>query len=407
MQLRQIQHRAASDAARDRALAAQHRRGASIGGQCFSVPARVSGCGCSEHPPTVGAAGSCASCAPQITAIQRSAVASIEQARALTAFLLQVLELVASAIAQVDPEFAGMLVAEVNQQLASSRAYSARVGALPRAQRIRPAGTPPPRPPDRINAVKPLVLKSRAITVTPAPRPRTINIPPTGPASAAPAPSAPCPSCAAEIQATRAALTTQLAASSAEQGFLMEVIELAVGAYGAIDPEGGAMLVAELNAALAAAPQPQIGDFGTDFARVVAQVDRVVDEQVWNRIKDVVPYGQVIDQAHQTRMRLLEQHAPEYYGPGSPGAASRPSAARPQTPPKTSTAMARLPAPSRLPIDRELDGLRAIVARAQEGDPVAERAIEQTRQGAIAGDPSSRRRWKVIKLYQAEALGYA
>lgn len=243
----------------------------------------------------------------------------------------------------------------------------------------------------------------------------------------------------AEIQRLQAELAQlpqlqeQIAIAIAQQQGADQVALIALEAFGqaleliaqidqGVATELGAAAQQALEQVMAAAgASAAVGDTWGDVLNVARTVDQALD-RVWNTVKDVVPYGQQIDQLHRARMDAM-------YGPGSPLAqqpAPAPSPTSPATPrqqvivvPTSSIPSSAIPMASsrarfhdhysRAPsgktpseIDQELATLRGLVARAAAGADAANLAIEQIRQGAAAGDPEQRRRWKTIKLLKVD-----
>lgn len=148
----------------------------------------------------------------------------------------------------------------------------------------------------------------------------------------------------------------------------------------------------------------KIGDFWGDFTNGLSTADHVFD-QVWQGIKGVVPYGNVIDQVHQARMNAMYGQQ----GGGAPQAPTLPSPTAPAprvafhgfTPAMAAQLRSKLPALAPVLLDRSVLAIKNaqdVTRRARKKDPVAQQQIVQVKEAAAAGDPAARRVWRVMTL---------
>jgi hypothetical protein len=149
-----------------------------------------------------------------------------------------------------------------------------------------------------------------------------------------------------------------------------------------------------------ASPEARIGDAWSDFGRGFAAADRFLSENVWENVKGVVPYGNIIDAAHQTRMRALEAGAPEFYP--SRGTAS--GAAKGASSSKGATKGAAGAAPDAA-TDRAITAASRLAAGVKAGDGTAIDRVKATKDAARAGDPEARRNWRVYVLVARDEHG--
>lgn len=169
---------------------------------------------------------------------------------------------------------------------------------------------------------------------------------------------------------------------------------------------------------------PNVGDLGEDILRGIAKADQALG-QVWEGVKDVVPYGEQIDKLHDARMDALQKHAPDYYPPptpaGSPGAPppTPPAAARPGSliqnvlaAERRGKGISQLSAVQRvqqaalpdLAIHAKVMEIRQQVIRAKTGDAEARRRFAELKDRAHAGDLQARREWKAALILAEEPL---
>lgn len=152
-----------------------------------------------------------------------------------------------------------------------------------------------------------------------------------------------------------------------------------------------------------ASPAARVGDVWGDLARGFAGADRFLSENVWENVKGVVPYGNVIDAAHQVRMRALEAAAPGFYpGRGTSSGASPSSGKAPTKTPARTTAA---PAATDAKTDRAITAASRLAAGVSRGDTTATDAVKSMKDHAHAGDPEARRNWRVYVLVARDEHG--
>lgn len=110
-----------------------------------------------------------------------------------------------------------------------------------------------------------------------------------------------------------------------------------------------------------------IGDWWQDFlrsdaGRVVQQAERGLDT-VWQAVKPIVPYGDVIDTAHRARLDAMY---------GRQGAQSS--------------------------IEPAVRSAQQLTRRARKGDSAAMAEMRRLKDAAAAGDARARRTWRIVVL---------
>ena len=110
-----------------------------------------------------------------------------------------------------------------------------------------------------------------------------------------------------------------------------------------------------------------VGDWWQDFlrsdaGRVVQQAERGLDT-VWQAVKPIVPYGDVIDTAHRARLEAM-------YGRQGGGTSIEPA----------------------------VRSAQELTRRARKGDPAAMAEMRRLKTAAAAGDARARRTWRIVVL---------
>ena len=149
-------------------------------------------------------------------------------------------------------------------------------------------------------------------------------------------------------------------------------------------------------------PRVRIGDAWADFGRGFAAADRWLSDNVWENVKGVVPYGNVIDAAHQTRMRALEAAAPDFY-PARASSSRTPArgAAKPKGPATRSSST------TEAATDRAITAATRLAAGVRDGDARTIATVKRIKDRAEAGDPEARRNWRVYVLVSTDLHGTA
>lgn len=148
-------------------------------------------------------------------------------------------------------------------------------------------------------------------------------------------------------------------------------------------------------------PAARVGDFWSDLGRGVASADRWLSDNVWENVKGVVPYGEVIDAAHQTRMRALEAAAPDFYPSRGTRSGTRPPTTKKTTPARTSSST------TDAATDRAITAATRLASGVRAGDARTIATVKGIKDRAEAGDPGARRNWRVYVLVARDLHGTA
>lgn len=163
-----------------------------------------------------------------------------------------------------------------------------------------------------------------------------------------------------------------------------------------------------LMSALDENPDLRIGDVGEDILRGLAAADRGIGDMVSPMLRGMGPLGVIAD-AHDMRMRALEEVAPDYYGPGAPGGPQQPApgAGKPAggfdfgnfgRVAQRARGFAARAAPVRIDprvvTDQAIIRLKNMTRAAADGDASAQQYLATMRARALAGDVDMRREWK-------------
>lgn len=157
-------------------------------------------------------------------------------------------------------------------------------------------------------------------------------------------------------------------ASYAVPAQLAQQFRIDASRYPAIIGGANRCMCAQVPAAELTPQQVQlIGDWWQDFlrsdaGRVVQQAERGLDT-VWQAVKPIVPYGDVIDTAHRARLDAMY---------GRQGGAGGPEPA--------------------------VRSAQELTRRARKGDAAAMAEMRRLKDAAAAGDPRARRTWRIVVL---------